>query len=742
MRDRDDPGLRRGVLLTLFRYEMKMLLRDRRTILVAVVVPLLLLPIGILVLRQVERSETRRLEEAVYRYAVTGDRSDWARGLVEAALARQAEADTGEAGGPVLFEEAAGEASDSVLEAGDVHVMVEGLSVEAYRAILEEDTAWWGAGEEPDSTELEERRERLASSVPVLRLRYRGQSDFSRNAESRLRRALADLRSQRRDSVFRARGFPVDPGAVADVETIDAASAGRRGGGLSRAFLPLLLMLMVTGGSIAAADAISGEKERGTLETLLTTAARRSEIVSAKQLGIIVVGLAVAVVVLLDLLVLVVLGLIELPREFALSLSVLDLGLLLLLLVPLAVLVSSALLLLSGYARSYREYQIYFFPLLLVIVLPSAVAFLPGIDLRSAVALVPIAGISVGAGEILLGEYDVLALMLAFVSTSLAAIWVSRLTEKTLSTERLISQSDLEEADLIGGPALFPRHVLAWFLGLWVIFFVVSLWFGESLGVRGQVLVNLVGIFLGGSAVMIRRYRLPMREALALRPVHPAVWAAVLVGVPSAYLTGIGIAEAVNAWVFPVPREVLEAFGEMLTGPQIPLWQLLLLLAVLPGVAEEVAFRGVLLYGLRQRFRPWVLCLVVGAVFGFFHVSLFRIVPTAYLGAVLAAVVLLTGSILPAMVWHAANNALALVPAHMGWIEPDASVPLSWYPWAVVGLGVAFALLWRVRRPYPGLRRTRPRTSRSDEGGSRGPEEEGDRGSAGGGDRVPGKGGG
>lgn len=457
-----------------------------------------------------------------------------------------------------------------------------------------------------------------------------------------------------------------------------------------------------------AVDAISGEKERGTLETLLTTAAARSDIVAAKQLAIIAVGAAVVVINILNLLVYVVLGILELPENFAVSLSALDLVLLLVLYLPLTVLISSVLLLMSGYAKSYKEYQLYFFPLFLLFLVPSLAGMLPGMDLRSVIALVPVAGVGVAVREIMIGEYDWIFLALAFASTGAAAWWAARLTERTLSTERLISASDLDKADLVGGPALFPRHVLRWFGVMWVVFLLISLWFGEDLGVRGQVVVNILLIFFGGSLLMIRRYGLDPRAAFALRPVRPAVWPAVLIGIPAAYIVGIGIAGLVNTYVFPVPQNVLEAFGESLLGDEMPLWQLVLFLTIVPGVFEELAFRGVLLHGLRKRMGAVGLCLVVGAIFGLFHVSLFRLLPTAFLGVTFAAVVLLTGSIFPAMLWHFGNNLIALLPAHLGWVTEETPVPWWAYALGVAGLLVSFAIIWSVRTPYPDLKKKRP----------------------------------
>ena len=691
-----------GVLATLFLYEMKRLLRDTRMILIAVVAPLVLFPFIIFVMRSVEQSEERRLTETVYQYAVVGDEAQWGRDIVSAALALEVnDPDTSRA--PVHFEEQQVSDSDALLNSAEIHLVVEALSPESYQRIRAAE-----ANADADTTRTDD--DGAALELPTLRLRYRGQSDFSQNASDRLGSRIVDLRSQLRDSVYTARGFSVAPAQIAMVETENTASAEKEAGALlGLALTPFLLLLMLTGGSIMAVDAISGEKERGTLETLLTTAAARSDIVTAKLLGIVAVGIAVAVVNILNLLVYVVLGVVDLPETFAVALSALDLVLLLLLFLPLTVLISSALLLLSGYAKSYKEYQIYFFPLFLVFLVPSLAGMLPGMDLRSAIAFAPIAGIGVAVREIMVGEYDWLFLLIAFSSTGAAASWAARLTERTLSTERLISQSDLDEADLVGGPALFPRHVLRWFAVMWVVYLMISLWFGEDLGIRGQIVVNLVFIFFGGSLLMIRRYGLDPRAAFALRPVHPLVWLAVVIGAPAGYIVGIGLAGLVNTYVFPVPQNVLEAFGDTLLGDEMPLWQLLLFLTIIPGILEELAFRGVLLHGLRKVFGPVGICLVVGAIFGIFHVSLFRLVPTAYLGVIFAAVVLLTGSIFPVMLWHFANNAIGLVPAYMGWVTEETAVPWWGYALGLVGMIIALGMIWSVRSPYPDMRKKRPK---------------------------------
>ncbi|NCG33910.1 MAG: ABC transporter permease subunit, partial [Proteobacteria bacterium] len=438
-------GGNRSVLLTLFRYEIKRLMRDTRMILIAIVAPLVLFPVMILVMRAVEQNEERRLEDTVYEYAVTGDEAEWGRRMVAAALELEAN-DPDTTRNPVRFQEVQTNEADSLLIAAEIHVVVEALSPEAFERIRAEEEAAAdaereAAGEEDEAEEEDESEPEL--SLPAVRLRHRGQSDFSRTASRLLGSRIAEVRSELRDSVYRAGGLPIEVSQIASVTTENTASAEREGGAmLGLALTPFLLLLMLSGGSIMAVDTISGEKERGTLETLLTTAAARSDIVTAKMMGVIAVGIAVAAINILNLLLYLVLGIVDLPEQFAIALSPLDLVLFLILFLPLTVLVASALLLLSGYAKSYKEYQIYFFPLFLVFLVPSLAGMLPGMDLRSAIAFFPIAGIGVAVREIMIGEYDWPFLMLAFASTGGAALWAARLTERTLSMERLISVSD------------------------------------------------------------------------------------------------------------------------------------------------------------------------------------------------------------------------------------------------------------------------------------------------------------
>lgn len=155
--------------------------------------------------------------------------------------------------------------------------------------------------------------------------------------------------------------------------------------------------------------------------------------------------------------------------------------------------------------------------------------------------------------------------------------------------------------------------------------------------------------------------------------------------------------------VAPVPVEYLEVLAEMVTADSLPrfIW-LLLLVALAPAVAEEVLFRGVLLAGLRSRVSPMAAVVLSGLIFGLFHVAPetgFRILPTAWLGVVLAWVVVVTGSLPLAVFLHFMNNGAILtlmaLPATRELVmgSPDAAPPLILLPLALGAVVLGVVLL-------------------------------------------------
>ncbi len=691
----------RDRVATLFLMELRTLLRDRRTVVLSLVLPLIVTPLMLFASHAMEQRRQRALDVRESTGAVTGARADEARALLEQARVIATKAN----GNPLArlrLEVRESEDPSKALADGTLDFYVIG------RDFAEADADRRGQSGADARRGNEAGRQGLDTGDPsatppsdllAVSVVFRADRDTSRRAAERVLERLRAVRRDQRDAMLASTGFPVLPAAVAPVEAVDLAGEGQVAGlMLGRLVTLLLLFFLLSGGAIVAQDTLAGEKERGTLETLLTSAISRREIVTAKVLLVLAVALTITVIQVLNLLVYVGFGVIPTSQNLAAAVTLPVAVALLVFLLPLAVLVAGVLVLVSGYARSHREAQLYFLPLMLSTAVPALAAFLPEVSLRSAIAVVPIANTSVGVKEMLVGRFDWPMLAVAWTINVVVAAWVLGLTARLLSTERLIVPAASDTRADAGSARVRLGQVGTWFAVMWAVMLVVSLNAGPDFDLRGQLIVNLIVLMLGGSLLFVRRQRLDPVETFSLRLPHWSAWIAVLIGAPAGLVTGLGIFRLSQA-IVPVPPEMVKSLGQYLMPEHLPLWQVLPMLTLLPGVCEELTFRGVLLSSLRRHYTPLRAAILSGLVFGLFHFAIFRIIPTAYLGVMLAGATILSGSIYPAMAWHALNNALALAAGRAGW-DLD-SIPATALAGAAVMLALAFVLLRRGRRHLP-----------------------------------------
>jgi ABC-type Na+ efflux pump permease subunit/membrane protease YdiL (CAAX protease family) len=615
------------VTRAVLKLDLRLLIRDTRTLLMAVVLPVVILPIFLVLSQRSQEQAENRADARVFRAAWVGD-------------ALPALADWRDQGAPdrlqwVPMEDP--EMAGAALETRELDVWIETVH----------------RGDPSAEAEAE-------AEGPTIRIHYRGDRDASGDAASLVRRSLLDYRETVRAELLATAGFPIPVEAILPLETVNLAPAEQVAGARLGLFLtPLLLLLVLIGGSVMALDGIAGEKERGTLLTLMASGAPRRDLILGKLGAVVAVGLGIGTIQIVNLWIAQTLFASGDGAGWGLSLAPGTAVALLLLYFPAVVLVGGVLLLSSAWSRSYKEAQLYFTPVMLLLLLPSLAGLLPDLTLRSAILLLPLANLSVGVRDLLAGQGDPLGLAAVWAVNALAAGWVLRRTVHTLEDEARLT-GDTSQAEFLGGPALWPRRVLVWVLVLWAAKFMLDVNLSVD-DLRLSILLQVGVVFTLFPLLAIRVFRLNVREALSLRAPRPApqVWLAVLLGVPAGLICTQGVFHLVNQ-VIPVPTEVLERFGQAMAPGDIPGWQLLLLLALIPGITEELTFRGVILHGLRRRLRPLQLVLVMGLIFGIFHMAIFRIFPTGFLGGLLTAVTLMTGSIFPAIVWHTLHNGLAV----------------------------------------------------------------------------------
>jgi sodium transport system permease protein len=273
-------------------------------------------------------------------------------------------------------------------------------------------------------------------------------------AADELERFLRDFREQHVRAALEGRGLQARVLRPFEIARQNVAPPEKVGGNLVGGFVPyLIIILCFTGAMYPAIDLTAGEKERGTLETLLCSPASRAELVFGKFLLVLVSSLSAMAMSLISMGgTAIVMGTIlsRGAREQAMaageqaaavSAPFIDpLGLLgvLVLVLPVAVLFSAVEFTVALFARSSKEAQSYLGPMMLVVLLPAILGMLPGIDLNAPLAFVPLLNLSLVCREMLSGVWHWGYIAIIFSSTCVYAAMALALAVRMFNREDVI----------------------------------------------------------------------------------------------------------------------------------------------------------------------------------------------------------------------------------------------------------------------------------------------------------------
>ncbi len=491
--------------------------------------------------------------------------------------------------------------------------------------------------------------------------------------------------------------MPVNP------DTVDVAQEDEIAAGLWSKLFPALLVLMtVTGAFYPAVDAVAGEKERGTMETLLILPARRSELVLGKFFTVGTFSVTTALLNLASMgftghYMISVAGQGALERLNGLALpSPLALLWLVVLLIPLAALFSSLCLAIAAFARSTKEGQYYLTPLLMVALGITIFCLSPGVELSIEsdtswfYSVLPIMGVALLLKSLLLDPHNTEVLVFAVpvlitsIAYSLLALWWAM--EQFNREEVLFRES--ERFDL----RLWIRHLLRdkeptpSFSEAGVCFVLIMLLQFASIRFMGHVVKGgehvlgfrmlqalliqqlaiiaspalFMGILLTTSPRQTFRLHRPPLNMLALAVVLPFVLQPLVV-------------ELTAHIPFPPPPTEMKQVFALMGDSSLPLWLVLLAFAGAPAVCEELAFRGFILSGLCRSRHQWLAILLSAVAFGIMHMFPQQVFYATLLGVVLALLAIKSNSLFVAAVFHFLNNGLSVITSRLDWSWLDDS---------------------------------------------------------------------
>lgn len=508
----------------------------------------------------------------------------------------------------------------------------------------------------------------------------------------------------------------------------------------SKLFPALLVIMAVTGAFYPSIDLGAGEKERGTMETLLICPASRTEIVMGKFFTVMLFSMSTAV---LNLLSMGFTGKYMTALAGSGSMSNVDslqppgaaaMLWIAVMLVPLAALFSALCLSLATFARSSKEGQYYLTPLLMVTMGLTVFCLSPAIEITPFYSVMPVVGVALLLKEVLANSgsmeslWYAIPVLLTSIGYSLLALWWA--IEQFSREDVLFREAERFEL------GLWVRHLLrdkeptpSFIEAIFCFVLIMLLQFGamrfmqdaiasatdqtrmlvmmQLLMVQQIAIIASPALFMGTilttSVVKTFRLRWPSWKMLGAAVVLPFLLHPI-----SVELSGV----LQRHFFPPLSESFLEQISAM-ADPNQPLWLVLLTFAVAPAICEEVAFRGFMLSGFSRNGRIGLAIIISSLAFGLMHMIPQQVFNAALLGLVLGLIAVRSGSLLPGIVFHFLWNSTAvlhgrvghgwLTDASDGWFFRADGHAVGYQPATLLIAGgiAAVIIRWLIRHPGP-----------------------------------------
>jgi sodium transport system permease protein len=669
----------------IFLRELRDQLRDRRTLFTIVVLPLLLYPLLGMCFLQVQQflkehdsrvrivgaehlpAEPALLVDGRFSLEVTGKHE---RDLLEVEVADEGSSDL----------EELRIAAQSDIAAGLCDVVV--YFPPDFAARLAEFRQAQPTGGPAASDSAED----ASGSVPEPLVFLDSASEKSKIARTRVEDVLRRWRETMVENNLRESRVPVAAVRPFELKQDDVAEDSRRRAALWSKILPFIVMVWaLTGAFYPAIDLCAGEKERGTLETLLSSPAQRGEIVWGKLLTVMTFSMATA---LLNLAITTGMATFVITRLEVMGAANLRvqvgppplaaLAWLVLALPPVAALFSALSLAIAAFARSSKEGQYYLMPLLMVSLPLMLLPMLPQTELDLGFSLIPVTGLMLLLRTLIEGQFlEAVRYALPVIGVTAVCCWLAlRWAVDQFNNESVLFRES-ERLDL----GLWIKHlvrdrldtptvgeaVLCGVLLLVIQFFAIMIPppHGWNQFMITTLVLQVALIATPACLMAIMLTRSPVKTLSLGRPSFLLTLPAAVLLAACLHPATSWLSEAIR-FVYPLNPSIvekLEQFGKYATTE--PLWQVLLLIAVTPAICEELAFRGFILSGLRRLGHKWTAIALTAVFFGLAHGLLQQSLAACAVGMVIGYVAVKTGSLWPGVLFHMTHNGLSVLQARI-----------------------------------------------------------------------------
>ncbi|MCC0650720.1 ABC transporter permease subunit/CPBP intramembrane protease [Clostridioides sp. ZZV15-6598] len=640
--------MRSKIVKYIFKKEMLDILRDKKTLFMMIVIPLLLYPLLMLLMIQVMNMSANSMNSKDINIAFDSTPNKVLVSMIEEE--NNLEGDTGTN-------------KDTTNDKGKIKI----LSVDNYKKSLEENKI-------DAYIKIEEKQ-----SSTSYKIYANSSQENSSNSVKRIETVLDKYKRFTVENTLAEKGLDVQSTLEPiTYSTIDIAKTEEVAGYFLGQILPFILIIGVLLGSIyPAIDVMAGEKERGTLETLFTLPISNLELVMGKYMAVSLSAIVTAILNILSMGLTMAFILVSGGLSSQLGFGNFNYGDLIL---PIAttlicvclfsMVVAAISMCVCSLAKSFKDAQNYITPLMLVIMIPSYVSMIPNIVLDRVTAVIPVVNISLLIKSVLSFKSDLNLIALVLTSNIAFVILAIILLSKMFNSEEILfgnskSFSFLEKRCNIkkGSIPTVSDGIILYAVGLVLLIYVGSL-VQIKFGTAGIVMTQVMIIAL--PLIFAYYIKADFREVFSIKiPTLKHLLGGVVLWV-GGYII-IMIVTQLILFLFPQNMEVAESLNKALFMKDKFLLNLLII-GLLPAICEEIFFRGFIFSAFsksKNGVKSVKLAIICsGVLFGIMHMDFIRIIPTSILGIIFAYSVYKSGSIFVSMLLHFLNNSVAVIVSH------------------------------------------------------------------------------
>ncbi len=452
-------------------------------------------------------------------------------------------------------------------------------------------------------------------------------------------------------------------------EREDLSTSEETMGSIMGGVIPVLMIISIVMGAIyPAIDVTAGEKERGTLETLITLPVTSFEMIMSKFLAVAMVACVSALLNIISMG--FALGFMGSMMSEEMGIADLQItsflpAVLVTVVVMLffALFVTAICLFVCLFAKSFKEANNYATPVMLVFMLTGYMAMLPNLELTLMTAGIPIVNTALMVKQLFQLHYDYALFGVVLVSNAAYSFLMMWLLGKVYNSEAVLF------GEGFSGVKLFTRRSemkkgqmpgLGDVVLLICCIFLVIFYLGSIAQMKlgfGGVVVNqaiILAVPIGYAWYLKSDWK--RLFSIKVPKVRQMIGAVILWG--GAYCIMAALVPALTAIMPESTKAVSETFQPFAEQPLAVLW---LVIALMPAIGEELLFRGFIFGTLREKVKPLMVILITSAAFALFHMSLIKFFTTFILGLALVLAVQTSGSIFTGMLIHLVNNTLSVI---------------------------------------------------------------------------------